>query len=48
VGIDYPTIEVRFEKLEVEAEVHVGNRGLPTLLNSIINTVQVIQYTVSQ
>uniref|UniRef100_A0A0E0IT01 ABC transporter domain-containing protein n=1 Tax=Oryza nivara TaxID=4536 RepID=A0A0E0IT01_ORYNI len=42
VGIDYPTIEVRFEKLEVEAEVHVGNRGLPTLLNSIINTVQAI------
>uniref|UniRef100_A0A0D3ENE7 ABC transporter domain-containing protein n=1 Tax=Oryza barthii TaxID=65489 RepID=A0A0D3ENE7_9ORYZ len=42
VGINYPTIEVRFEKLEVEAEVHVGNRGLPTLLNSIINTVQAI------
>ncbi|EEC70582.1 hypothetical protein OsI_01785 [Oryza sativa Indica Group] len=45
VGIDYPTIEVRFEKLEVEAEVHVGNRGLPTLLNSIINTVQLLLKT---
>ncbi|KAF0898593.1 hypothetical protein E2562_008178 [Oryza meyeriana var. granulata] len=42
VGIDYPTIEVRFEKLEVEAEVHVGNRGLPTLLNSVSNTVEAI------
>ncbi|KAL5227031.1 hypothetical protein ABZP36_015296 [Zizania latifolia] len=42
VGIDYPTIEVRFEKLEVEADVHVGNRGLPTLVNSIINTIQAI------
>uniref|UniRef100_I1NMU3 ABC-transporter N-terminal domain-containing protein n=1 Tax=Oryza glaberrima TaxID=4538 RepID=I1NMU3_ORYGL len=31
--------EVR-EREKVEAEVHVGNRGLPTLLNSIINTVQ--------
>ncbi|KAF0920712.1 hypothetical protein E2562_036413 [Oryza meyeriana var. granulata] len=43
VGIDYPTIEVRFENLEVEAEVHVGNRGLPTLLNSIINTIQAVE-----
>ncbi|MDK0764228.1 hypothetical protein P5E87_15865, partial [Clostridium perfringens] len=39
VGIDYPTIEVRFENLGVEAEVHVGNRGLPTLVNSVTNTV---------
>ncbi|XP_006644354.1 ABC transporter G family member 37 [Oryza brachyantha] len=42
VGIDYPTIEVRFENLEVEADVHVGNRGLPTLLNSVSNTVEAI------
>ncbi|XP_052156165.1 ABC transporter G family member 37 isoform X1 [Oryza glaberrima] len=42
VGIDYPTIEVRFENLEVEADVHVGNRGLPTLLNSVTNTVEAI------
>jgi hypothetical protein len=44
VGIDYPTIEVRFENLEVEADVHVGNRGLPTLLNSVTNTVEVRAY----
>uniref|UniRef100_A0A8R7PSS8 Pleiotropic ABC efflux transporter N-terminal domain-containing protein n=1 Tax=Triticum urartu TaxID=4572 RepID=A0A8R7PSS8_TRIUA len=41
VGIDYPTIEVRFEKLEIEAEVRVGNRGLPTLINSVTNTLEV-------
>jgi hypothetical protein len=41
VGIDYPTIEVRFEKLEVEAEVLVGNRALPTLVNSVRNTLEV-------
>ncbi|GJM93946.1 hypothetical protein PR202_ga10547 [Eleusine coracana subsp. coracana] len=42
VGIDYPTIEVRYQNLEVEAEVHVGNAGLPTLLNSVTNTVESI------
>lgn len=42
VGIDYPTIEVRFDKLNVEAEVRVGNRGLPTLINSVSNTVEAI------
>jgi hypothetical protein len=41
VGIDYPTIEVRYESLQVEADVHVGDRGLPTLLNSVTNTVEV-------
>ncbi|KQK03837.1 ABC transporter G family member 32 [Brachypodium distachyon] len=42
VGIDYPTIEVRFEKLQVEAEVLVGDRGLPTVLNSVTNTLEAI------
>ncbi|CAL4962703.1 unnamed protein product [Urochloa decumbens] len=40
VGIDMPTIEVRFENLEAEAEVRVGTSGLPTLLNSVVNTVE--------
>jgi hypothetical protein len=44
VGIDYPTIEVRYESLHVEAQVHVGDRGLPTLVNSVTNTIEV-QYT---
>jgi hypothetical protein len=41
VGIDYPTIEVRFENLEVEAKVQVGHRGLPTVINSVTNTIEV-------
>jgi hypothetical protein len=41
VGIEYPTIEVRFQKLQVEAEVRVGSRGLPTLINSVTNTLEV-------
>ena len=40
VGIDMPTIEVRFEHLKAEAEVRVGTSGLPTVLNSIVNTIE--------
>ncbi|AQK96514.1 ABC transporter G family member 40 [Zea mays] len=40
VGIDMPTIEVRFQNLEAEAEVRVGSSGLPTVLNSVVNTVE--------
>ncbi|TKW32265.1 hypothetical protein SEVIR_2G157400v4 [Setaria viridis] len=40
VGIDMPTIEVRFEHLDVEAEVRVGSSGLPTVVNSITNTIE--------
>ncbi|MCO5606348.1 hypothetical protein L7F22_060536 [Adiantum nelumboides] len=38
VGIELPKIEVRLEHLAVEAEVHVGNRALPTLPNFMINS----------
>ncbi|CAN6183583.1 unnamed protein product [Urochloa humidicola] len=40
VGIDLPQIEVRYEHLSIEADVYVGARALPTLLNSVINTVE--------
>ncbi|KAL6839178.1 hypothetical protein ACP4OV_031069 [Aristida adscensionis] len=40
VGMDMPTVEVRFENLAVEAEVRVGSRGLPTVLNSITNSIE--------
>ncbi|KAG6505784.1 hypothetical protein ZIOFF_038149 [Zingiber officinale] len=40
-GINAPKIEVRFEDLSVETEVHASRRVLPTLPNAIINTVQV-------
>ncbi|CAL9134814.1 unnamed protein product [Musa textilis] len=40
VGIDLPTIEVRYEHLSIEAETYVGNRGLPTVFNSFINVLE--------
>ncbi|KAL6614942.1 hypothetical protein ACP70R_037212 [Stipagrostis hirtigluma subsp. patula] len=40
VGIDMPTVEVRFEQLDVEGEVRVGSSGLPTVLNSVTNTLE--------
>ncbi|CAD6237900.1 unnamed protein product [Miscanthus lutarioriparius] len=41
VEIDMPTIEVRFQNLEAEAEVRgVGSSGLPTVLNSVVNTIE--------
>ncbi|KAK7293629.1 hypothetical protein RJT34_16500 [Clitoria ternatea] len=40
VGLDIPTIEVRFEHINVEAEVYVGSRALPTLLNFFVNLVE--------
>ncbi|XP_011072266.2 pleiotropic drug resistance protein 1 isoform X2 [Sesamum indicum] len=40
VGINLPTIEVRFEHLNVETEVHVGNRALPSFKNFFINILE--------
>ncbi|CAJ1898885.1 unnamed protein product [Sphenostylis stenocarpa] len=40
VGIELPTIEVRFENLNVEAEVHAGTRALPTFTNFMVNIVE--------
>ena len=36
-----PAVEVRFENLGVEADVYVGSRNLPTVLNSYRNFVEV-------
>lgn len=41
VGIDLPTIEVRFENLKIDAEAHVGSRALPSFFNFCINIVEV-------
>lgn len=41
VGIAIPTIEVRFEGMNVGAEVHVGSRAVPTLTNYMVNKVEV-------
>ncbi|XP_027181512.1 pleiotropic drug resistance protein 1-like isoform X2 [Coffea eugenioides] len=40
VGIDLPTVELRFENLSVEAEAHVGSRAMPTLFNFCTNIVE--------
>jgi hypothetical protein len=36
-----PTIEARFENLNVEAEAYVGSRALPTFFTFIANTIEV-------
>ncbi|WOH15049.1 hypothetical protein DCAR_0934582 [Daucus carota subsp. sativus] len=40
VGLEVPTIEVRFEDLTVSAEAYVGSRALPTIQNSCANMVE--------
>ncbi|XVE63542.1 hypothetical protein DITRI_Ditri07aG0028300 [Diplodiscus trichospermus] len=40
VGLDMPTIEVRFEHLNVEAEAYVGSRALPTMFNFSANILE--------
>ena len=41
VGIEIPTIEVRFEHLSVDGDAYIGTRALPTLLNSTMNVIEV-------
>ena len=41
VGLETPKIEVQFDNLSVEGEVHIGSRALPTLLNSTLNAIEV-------
>ncbi|XP_021731921.1 pleiotropic drug resistance protein 1-like [Chenopodium quinoa] len=40
VGIDIPTIEVRYQNLNIEAEVYVGSRALPSFVNFLTNIVE--------
>ncbi|CAH1424985.1 unnamed protein product [Lactuca virosa] len=39
-GITLPTVEVRFQNLSIEADCHVGDRALQTLINSARNIVE--------
>lgn len=41
-GVEIPMIEVRYEHLSVEGNVHVGSRALPTLLNATLNSIEAI------
>ncbi|XP_068652531.1 pleiotropic drug resistance protein 1-like isoform X2 [Aristolochia californica] len=40
VGIDIPTIEVRYDHLNIEAEAYVGGRALPTVFNFTANVIE--------
>ncbi|RZC53605.1 hypothetical protein C5167_012465 [Papaver somniferum] len=40
VGLDLPTIEVRYENLSIDAESYGQGRSLPTLLNSTVNALE--------
>ncbi|XP_034682534.1 pleiotropic drug resistance protein 1-like isoform X2 [Vitis riparia] len=40
VGLDIPTVEVRFEHLTVDAEAYVGSRALPTIFNFSANILE--------
>lgn len=40
VGLKLPTIEVRFEHLNVDAEAYVGGRALPTISNFVVNILE--------
>ncbi|KAF8398268.1 hypothetical protein HHK36_017195 [Tetracentron sinense] len=42
VGIALPEVEVRYENLNVSAEVYVGGRAMPTLVNSTLNMAESI------
>ncbi|KAL9349476.1 hypothetical protein Peur_056731 [Populus x canadensis] len=40
VGIEFPTIEVRYENLNIEAEAYVGSSALPSFAKFIFNIIE--------
>jgi hypothetical protein len=38
--IQLPTVEVRFNHLQIEADCYIGTRALPTLLNTARNIAE--------
>ncbi|XVF24885.1 hypothetical protein REPUB_Repub13aG0166000 [Reevesia pubescens] len=46
VGIEIPTLEVRFEHLRVEAEAYIGSKALPSFFNFFINKLESILHYV--
>ncbi|KAK4372800.1 hypothetical protein RND71_008184 [Anisodus tanguticus] len=42
VGIDLPSIEVRYEHLNIEADAYAGSRALPTFINFMTNFVETL------
>jgi hypothetical protein len=42
VEADVPVVEVRFKHFDVRSSVYLGDRALPTLINSYRNFIEVI------
>ncbi|KAJ0986406.1 hypothetical protein J5N97_004762 [Dioscorea zingiberensis] len=42
VGIELPTVEVRFEHVKVKAKCYIGNRAVPTLLNKARDVAEAV------
>ncbi|XVE70385.1 hypothetical protein DITRI_Ditri10aG0068300 [Diplodiscus trichospermus] len=40
VSLNLPTIEVRFENINVQGEAYVGSRALPSIFNFIFNNIE--------
>ncbi|XP_038716809.1 LOW QUALITY PROTEIN: ABC transporter G family member 31-like [Tripterygium wilfordii] len=40
VGLEVPKVEVRFENLNIQANVQIGSRALPTLINAARDTIE--------
>ncbi|XP_052730509.1 pleiotropic drug resistance protein 1-like [Vigna angularis] len=40
VGLDLPTIEVRYEHLNIDAEAFAGSRALSSFINSVTNVIE--------
>ncbi|KAL5806630.1 hypothetical protein ACOSQ4_029363 [Xanthoceras sorbifolium] len=45
VGLVLPKVEVRLQNLKVVANVQIGSRALPTLINAIRDTLEVFYFT---
>lgn len=41
VGLEVPKVEVRYENITLTANVNVGSRALPTLVNSVRDVIEV-------
>lgn len=42
MGIELPTVEVRFEHVRVEAKCYMGKRAMPTLLNKVRDVAETL------
>jgi hypothetical protein len=48
VGIEFPTIEVRYENLNIEAEAYVGSSALPSFAKFIFNIIEVTAFPINE